>query len=109
MKYVARLREVEAVQWWPPGHPWHTHIPGVETGPRGDQGAVLVDRQRVTTVNPGDWIVTTARGRMVMPAALFEALYREPPPSCWPATDAPPDGSLVTMADGQTYRLERIL
>lgn len=106
MKYHARLVEIEAVRWWPPGHHLHAPIAGVETGPRGDQGAVLVEQNRVTDVRPGDWIITTDKVRMVMPAALFEALYR--PFAGW-TESVDFDGSVVSLPDGHTYRPERSL
>lgn len=71
MKFRRRPEVIEAVQWWPPGDSHCTPIPGVEKGPREDQGWgfwVLrwgaVDRVRTwRSLLPGDWVRLDERGQ----------------------------------------------
>ena len=65
-KFRKRPIEVEAVQWWPPGHSQHVPIEGVEKGPREDHPYCIVTRRGLGVVSPGDWVVKDEMGDVLL-------------------------------------------
>lgn len=66
---------------WHPGHPnshHFVHSAGTVAYSRTPDGAIHIDTDGhgVETAQPGDWLVWTGGQLRVIPAAVFEALYR---------------------------------
>lgn len=68
--------EVEAIQWWPPGHVGHVPVIGVERGPRADQPWGVPTLEGFMVANPGDWIITDVKGeKYPCKPDIFKATY----------------------------------